>query len=316
MIKKEREKNRKLLTYEAFLRRLPENYPQRELIEKDYMKYLIGYKGEVATDFYLSELPDEYHIYNNLRIFEGNSYFQVDTLLLSPSFLVILEIKNYAGVLYFDDQYKQLIRTLEGKEEVFEYPILQVDRQRSKLKRWLTKNNFTNIPVENLVVISHPNGIIKTSTYLKEVIRSGSILGKVESFSSKFKQSIFSEKDLKKLHKLLLKEHTDEKIDMFTKYNIDQSIIKLGPCCPICFTLKVEKVKKGWVCINNCHFTLEELLKFSLLDYSLLFSPTITNSQFREFFFISSRYTAIDMIKMLGLKFTGAQKNRTYHIPY
>ncbi|AST94110.1 MULTISPECIES: nuclease-related domain-containing protein [Sutcliffiella] len=317
MIIEERKLPVKILTLEALLRRLPDNHHARLQIEEEYGIMMAGYKGEKAVDFYLKEIPKEnYHVMTGLRIYEGESFFQMDNLIITPKYLLIIEVKNLAGILFFDHQYQQLIRTLNGVEEVFDYPIVQTNRQRKKLSNWLVENKFRPVPIETLVVISNKKAIIKSSIYLEEVIRSPSLPIRIDNLESKYKTKLFTENEMKKLKKLLLKKHVEEKLDYMTRFSMEQTDLIVGPHCPICYSLEITKQPKGWICKNECNFTLVQLLKSSLLDFRYLFSSTITNNQFRYFMRIKSKSTSNHMIRSLGLKPNGAQKNRTYHIPY
>ncbi|WP_317777409.1 nuclease-related domain-containing protein [Peribacillus sp. CSMR9] len=50
----------------------------------------------------------------------------------------MIEVKNMAGEIYYDNTFNQHIRTNpDGKTEAFDDPILQVNRQRQQLVEWL-----------------------------------------------------------------------------------------------------------------------------------------------------------------------------------
>lgn len=81
----------------------------------------------------------------------------MDSLLLSQNYILILEVKNISGTLLFDHNFQQLIRTLDGTEEAYPYPLTQIQQHEDHLKSWLAKNGFIVIPVHSLVVISNPS---------------------------------------------------------------------------------------------------------------------------------------------------------------
>ncbi|MGG3641280.1 nuclease-related domain-containing protein [Bacillus gobiensis] len=185
MIIKERKYPISLQKLEAILKRLPKKASfsaKRALIEEEFLKQKAGYNGEQSIDYHLRLLPDKkYFILQDLRLANKYGYFQIDTLILSQHFLVILEIKNIRGTIYFDDDFNQLIRSVDGKEEGFLDPMLQISRQQSELMHWLSNENniFTNVPIETFVVISNPSTIIKSSSsnvFIKETVMHGSFL--------------------------------------------------------------------------------------------------------------------------------------------
>ncbi|MED1098241.1 MULTISPECIES: nuclease-related domain-containing protein [Bacillus] len=85
------------------LRNLPSNHPKIPLITEELKKRTAGYRGETALDFPLSFIAEkDYFIFHDLRLQDSSRYFQMDTLVLSQKFALILEVKNIAGSLYFD----------------------------------------------------------------------------------------------------------------------------------------------------------------------------------------------------------------------
>ncbi|MFJ7366272.1 nuclease-related domain-containing protein [Peribacillus frigoritolerans] len=82
--------------------RLPPNHPKVPLIMNDLKKREAGYKGECSIDFPLSFLePKNYFIFHDLRLQDQSRFFQLDTLLISKKFALIIEVKNMAGGAVF-----------------------------------------------------------------------------------------------------------------------------------------------------------------------------------------------------------------------
>ncbi|WP_378934692.1 nuclease-related domain-containing protein [Metabacillus herbersteinensis] len=149
---------------EALMRRLLHEHPSRKIISESLARRLAGFKGEQAIDYPLSFLPQmDYLIIHDLRLFVQGHYFQIDTLILNQRFFVILEVKNFTGTLFFDSEFNQLIRILNGKEEAFPDPILQLKRQHYQLTSWFKHQSFKTPPIHSFVVISAPRTLLKTS---------------------------------------------------------------------------------------------------------------------------------------------------------
>ncbi len=68
----------------------------------------------------------------------------MDFLIITRNYCIIIEVKNFAGTLYFDRTYPQLIRSKDGQEQAYLDPLIQVDVQKSRLNDWLT---FSQIPL-------------------------------------------------------------------------------------------------------------------------------------------------------------------------
>ena len=60
---------------------------------------------------------------------------------------------------YFDDTFKQIIRTLNDQNEAFDDPVLQVKLQRKQLQEWLSVKQLPLIPIETLVVSANSKAV-------------------------------------------------------------------------------------------------------------------------------------------------------------
>lgn len=81
---------------------LPEEHPRRLQVENDLSRLLRGYKGEKAMTYYLDFLPNkDFYIFHNLRLPSGKYFFQIDYLILTKQYALILECKNFYGTLFY-----------------------------------------------------------------------------------------------------------------------------------------------------------------------------------------------------------------------
>ncbi|WP_176757435.1 nuclease-related domain-containing protein [Salimicrobium halophilum] len=64
-----------------------------------------GFHGEQSLEYPLSLISPDYDIYYDLRLPHGDSFFQIDCLLVSEYCFLILEVKNHRGVLTFDTEH-------------------------------------------------------------------------------------------------------------------------------------------------------------------------------------------------------------------
>lgn len=321
MIKKERRYPLSALSSEALLRRLPQNHEKRKLIERDLAKILAGYRGEQSLDYYLSFLDHEKHwIFHDLRLpfHQNGHFFQLDTLILTANFIIILEVKNIFGSITFDPDFHQLIRTFNDVEEAFPDPVTQVNHHKYQFSKWLNKHHFTNLlPIHTQVVISNPQTIIKSTSskreFTQQIIRSSNLISKIHEIQKRHPNPILTTSDCKRFTRLLLKEHINSQINILEKYHVPQSDLIKGIHCPNCSHIPVQKRGQKWYC-PNCACTSNEALKQSLLDYFLLIRPTITNTQFREFMLIASTSITAKLLKSLNLPTSGSTRNMVYHI--
>jgi Nuclease-related domain len=320
MIMKERKTPVVVLMLRMLLNRLHPFFPRRPEMEEELAKYLSGHKGEQALDFYLDDLPQkDYFIFHNLRILQNTSYFQIDILILTQRYFLIIEVKNFSGILYFDQDLYQLIRTINGGEETFTDPISQVKRQYFRLKDWLEDHHFMNIPIESLVIISNPQTQIKVSPgrsdIYKWVTHKTHLPERIRFYERKHKEERISMKDLRKLSKLLLKNHTSPTPNVLQRFQISEEDLLKGVACPDCGVIPMLRSKRKWFC-TSCKSYSKSAHVQALREYSFLMGPTITNSQCRDFLKLDSRTTAKKMLISLNFPTSGQLRHRKYHLNF
>jgi hypothetical protein len=320
MLVKDRSKSLRIKKLEVFQRRLIQNHPKLLTISDELGGRLAGHHGEQSNDYFLKPfLSKGYSILHDLRLAAHDSFFQIDTLLISTRYILILEIKYITGTLHFD-HLNQVIRARDdGSEEAFQNPIYQVKRQRSHLTDWLSRNRVPNIPIHSLVVMSNPRTIIKSLPSHKDVLQyvthSPYLQERIQVFDKMHSVEKLTKKEITKLSKLLVRQHTPDNPDLLKRYQIEEKDIIKGVYCTECFYMPVVRKNNTWVC-PKCSKKDRKLHLPSLEDYALLFGASITNKEFCVFLQIHSRHVAKRILSNMDLPHTGGCKGRTYTLPY
>lgn len=266
-------------------------------------------------DYYISLLDeDDFYILQDLRIPQGTKHYQIDFLLLSTKFILLIENKNMPGIIEFDPDFKQVFRRYNDTTEVYDCPVDQVKRQVYQFRNWLKKHNINPLPLEFLVTYSNHGSILQNPSKNKEiydrVCKGGNLVFKVDEFQNLHQKEVLSLKDVKKLTKLLIKSHEPEEATI-SKYGISPSEIIPGILCPACSKFHMERVSRSWYC-PHCGTTSSNAHEQALLDYFLLIGPTITNKQLRSFLQLPSRSIATNLLSSMKLQYSGSTKNRVY----
>ncbi|PFC86353.1 nuclease [Bacillus anthracis] len=314
MIVKERRMPIYLRQLEALLRRLPVHHPKRNIIAENIAKYKAGYKGERAVDYSLSFLPEQdYSILHDIRLFDQNHYFQIDTIIISPRFLLFLEIKNIVGTLLFDSTFNQLIRISEEKSEGFPDPILQMKRQELQLQKWLRLYGFSKFPIESFVVISTPRTVVKSSddNLSNKIIHSANLPHKIKWLEIKYKKKTIY--NINELIQRMMMEHSPLQQNVLEKYQMKKEELLKGVLCEKCTSIPMVKVKKGWYC-SKCNTVSKDAHKCALQDYALLIETVATNSKLKEFLNIQSSSIMKRILQLLKIPYVGENKGRKYDL--
>ncbi|WP_226675335.1 nuclease-related domain-containing protein [Rossellomorea aquimaris] len=297
-----------LLKLDAVLGRLQKDDPKIPLLKENLAKIKAGYNGEKAIDYQLGYLPSkDYYIFHDIRLEVNGRYFQIDTLILTNSFILILEVKNIAGSVNFDTVFNQFIQTKNGVEYAYPDPILQLNRQEVQLKEWLINNNLPAITVHGLVVISHPKTIITANndTLNKKVIRAASLPNKIIQLQNYFQKRMITDKELRKTIRMIKKYDTPLNLSILQTYKINEKDILPGVKCEKCDFLPLVREHGYWRC-SYCNLKSKYGHIEALKDYYLIFGNTITSSKLRDFLLISSPSLATRLIRS---SFPHAQPN-------
>ncbi|MGJ7920743.1 nuclease-related domain-containing protein [Neobacillus sp. LXY-4] len=304
---------------DAVLSRIPLFHPKRAQLEEERRNYMAGYNGEKQIDHYLdSYINGNYLYFADLRLIFENHAFQMDTLIVTPFFLVIIESKNIAGILTFEKDSTQVIREYNGKLQGFKNPIVQVKRQKKLLTAWLKKHKFPPIPIVDLVGVADRRTIIKTSSdnrqIFQKLIYADVLEEKIKTYEDGYTKKQLSARQITKLHKLLLEEHTPALPSILKFHSIDVSELIKGIQCPICKQFSLVRQVKNWFCVK-CKIYSKNAHKKAIVDYFLLISPSVSNKNLREFILVNSRHIVKKLLQSLNLPTSGSNKNRQYHRP-
>jgi hypothetical protein len=298
------------------MRRIPLNHPSRLKVQEQLSISLAGFKGEQSLNYFYRYLPPNVRFIHNLRILHQEYYFQIDTLIITPKFFIVLEIKNYAGHLLFDDRFTQLTRFLNGEKESFDDPILQVNRQAFHLSEVMKLHKLPDIPIEELVVITNPSTYIECTTSYKEahnkVIKSAGLKLKFDKYELKHQKEILFIKEMKKICKILNKMNESYNPDLYSLFTFNKENLLSGVLCPLC-NFKMEYRLGKWLCLECNHISKTEMI-MALKDYALLVSETITNKECKLFLNLPSTSVTSHLLSSCNLPYSGSRKSRKYQL--
>ncbi|MUV37332.1 hypothetical protein JNUCC1_01138 [Lentibacillus sp. JNUCC-1] len=308
-----------LLKYEALLRKLLPKHRSHPLIQKDYAKHAAGFQGEKYVDYTLSihPLPDS-AAYPGVRLRHKRHPFQIDTPLITPGFVLLMEIKNMTGELSYDSTHDQFIQTIGAERKRQRNPIQQSTAHKLQFGEWLKSHSFPSVPIETLSVISNPNAIINhpqaDQTIFDQLIHVEALPEKLQELAAKHPQNILSSRDRRKLYNLLKTHDEPLNPDLIAQYNLNDSHFIKGIPCEHCQAYPLKRVARKWVC-QNCGFMSHDAHVQVILDSFLLGKPTITNSECRSLLNYDSRSGVLNLLKKMNLRTSGNQKGVKYHAP-
>ncbi len=317
MIEKNRQKPPEIEFLEASLRNLPKGYPRRVELENSLKRYAMGYAGERQLDFYMSLLPEKScRILNNLRLeFEGVA-FEIDTVLLTCWFALVLDVKNYRGTLFFNLLLKQCKRIYNEQEESIQDPISQSINHRYQLANFWKLHQLPFLPLHPLVIVSHSSTSVVTNPGLEKdltqkVIHSEYLIERMEELQQVFTKKRYSDSQLDEVAKFLHKHHKPKQESLADKFQISATDFLTGVYCPACTNAKMKWGHGTWRC-PACNSQSDQAHFQRVSDYFLLQSPSLSNGECRKLLEIGSPQIARRLLNQMNLQAIGHTKNRRY----
>ena len=294
--------------YKRIIHRFPMDHPLIPYIENRMYSLEAGYAGETYVDNFLKQIPFSkyFAILKDLHIpISDSSYLQLDTIILTPKYLAILEIKNIRGKVSFQSNPEQLLRELDGEIHAFKCPEQQIIRHAQKLTLLLSSLKI-QIPVKSFIVFASTKTIVTQPPKTVKAIMGCDIANHINLLHAlpdvlsitKFKHLLnyfttnateFIPKPLSYIHPLDLKD------------------LKKGLLCGKCYRF-VEA---------NCPScgTLKKTMQHEALeDWFYLYKETISNKECREFLNLKDKHAASYLLKNSKLYPVNHTKSRYYVI--
>ena len=270
-------------------------------------------KRERSLDFYYKQLPKAPLLLHGLRLHdESASYFQIDTLMFFQNFLLIIEVKNYTGVLAYDVETGLLTRE-QGKGNVdrFDDPIAQVQLQRYRLQRYIS---LGNLPVFTLVVFTNPNSMLHINGHQPNMLLRERLPQRITELLTTNKITHFKQSELVQIATQLKDAHEPSTVNIIEKFQINRCAIQSGVWCTSCKHEYMIRKNRNWYCLS-CNHTDPNASLRTLQEYKILFGKEITSNQAERFLTLDSRKIAKSILDRANCKKIGKNKGAKYIIP-
>nr|WP_289037764.1 nuclease-related domain-containing protein [uncultured Allobacillus sp.] len=308
-----------ILKLQALYYRLPQNHSRYPFVENRIRNELSGLYGESRLYYPLSKFPTPHKVLQNTRLNLHSFYFQIDFLIITPKFLLILESKYYSDDLMFDDTVHQVIQKKNEQIRVFEDPVLQAEEQAYQLTIWLEKLGYSKLPIEYYVVMTNSQTRLRidpTNNHHAEKVTSLQRLPSLfREITKKHQQDLLTLNEMSNLTKTISNHHQTYNPDILKTMKVSEEDILKGVICMNCGRVGMKMYKLRWQCVA-CGHRSRDAHENTLKDYFLLIGPTITNQKFRNFTTLRSGSTAKDMLNKASSKVTGNTKSRQYQLSY
>lgn len=233
---------------------------------KDKKRYIYlekGYRGEMFFDQLTADLQPKFYIINDLCLEFNNSVFQIDTTIIAQDKIFPIEVKNYEGDFYYDNDSKGFF-TL-AKDEI-KNALDQLKRSKSLLNPLLKKHGFY-LPLEGYVTFVNPEFTLYQAPLNEPIVyptQLNKFMEKLNKIPSKLNERH------KKLAELLISMHqTDSPYKRLPPYEYHQ--VEKGLTCAKCQSFVPSVSGKYFTCICGYKEDVESAIIRSVREIQLLF---------------------------------------------
>lgn len=314
MIYKAREMPKLIIGQHALLKRLPPSHEKYEKIRSDFYNGKAGFGGEKEFDYQLREFipPYPHAILHDLFLKQDHAYFQIDSLLITPSLIILFEIKNIFGKLHIKQNPTQFIReSTNGERTVLKSPLAELERKKHYFEGWLKQRNIT-IPLTEFVVFAYQNEFTIENTAPSHIAFSYEIPNKLRTLE--MHPPILTPEQIHRLANELTQAHRKyDPFPLIEKYKLNPKELISGVTCPACNHLSMHWQSRKWRCRACGHKDLHAHLT-TLQEWYCLTGTYLTNQQFRQFTNIHSRHVAKRLLANPFTQLTGKKRHAIYHL--
>lgn len=311
MLYKKRDKPLAMLGLQALLNRLPKGHEQYARIAEELRKRQAGFAGEENFDRHIKEFRPSYPygLLHDVCLNYDGVFFQMDSLLLTPANIIIFEIKNLAGKITVKANPTQFIQETNGVRKAIQSPIIELDRKKIFLNKWLEKRGVT-IPIKGMVGLAFTNELFieeeldTTITFTHEI--------PILLYNAVLEAKSFGKSEIVKIATEMIKGHHEyNPFPMTRMMDIPKSDILPGVICPGCNHRGMNWQEKKWACRACGLRSIDSHLEL-INEWFYLMDAKITNINFRSFASIENRHVSKRLLQNAGLQMIGNRKATKY----
>lgn len=308
-IQLKREISTKLVALRRLHRRMSINHPQYIDVKRDL--YNAGYGGEEYIDSVLSTIhfPIPHTIFPNIRFLKKNiPSFQIDILVLTSAYALIIEVKNWGGKISFQD----IGQVLQKKDHIesIDCPTIQPDYLRDNVQDWFNKHDFY-LPVHRVVILPDASTMIYDAEnrdihFAKEL---PTIIRKLNNLPLQLREDQFFTLSRKISHA----NRPTESHSICQQYKILPSDLLKGIFCTKCNGPLIKESNRVYVC-TYCLYIPDNPFYDVMVDWFTLIGNQISNRQLRFLSGIDASYTVGYFMKKSQFPHSGMNKGTVYHV--
>lgn len=221
-----------------------------------------GYNGEKQFDEELERADVEGLIINDLLLKSTDTYYQIDSLLITTDHLYLYEIKNYTGTFQFRDG-----NLYSESGHMIQSPMAQADRKKAYLHNLLLKYGYPTT-ISAFVVYINPDFYIYSLPQTDSIIFSGQLATHFKDIKNS--SPFLSDSSFKLADKLVSLHEECYCPPNLPEYELTQ--LRKGIRCSHCFSFEYTASRQFLYCSDcGCQEKTALAIERSIEEFRLLF---------------------------------------------
>lgn len=300
MFIKERVRPVQLDLLPSLLNRLPSSHPGYEKVQHHLRSINAGFGGEQYVDERLRHMNWDvpHFIVGDLNVASGRTFCQIDTLVFTPHYVLVLEVKNFSGTLQFQGNRYQMTRiTREGDEEGFDSPVSQVLRAVNETEILLRKAGLS-LPIFRAVVLPYARTIVKGTPDHVPIVFSKALPLFISNLPTT--NPLVATEDLQFAAEKIASFHQPFIPKNFSsRYEFTLSDLRTGVICSDCGRSAAKQSIRAHYC-HACQMPILDGYVSALRDWRDFISPLIRSSECQTFLQLPNKNATYYVLKNLA----------------
>lgn len=195
---------------------------QKDLLSKIKIHEL-GLYGEKSVQFELMNAFIPIHVLHDLHLRHDEWKAQIDFVVITRKFILVIEVKNYYGNIHVTDQGDFIRNVMKGKKVVFQEgfysPIRQIERQTEVLRKLLQENGIVGnkTPIKQVVVFTNNRTILELKKAKEDIqdriVRVDGLVGYISKELKKSSPVQILDNRMSDISSFLMDSHIEDEIE-------------------------------------------------------------------------------------------------------
>lgn len=304
------QQSRHYLFVKTLMNRMKMNDLDAPAIQQEFYRLEAGLSGEHKLKLLLSDyhFKSASYIFYNFECTNSKGFtHQMDALLITPNFIVIMEVKQMSGTLFYKPALHEFYRVQDNVSENFPNPFDQAYRHQLFLEHQL-KAWQMSIPVYHIVVLANYRATLDHSLTNFPIMHLSGI--------PRFIEKLYKQHPNPRVNITFLQNQLEQLYEQLPpRRTIEKHRLRNGVLCKKCDFVNEMHYRQGYFSCPVCGVKSKEALYETFLQYRILVSSRISNKEFRDFFNIPCIHIASKLLAKSGLEKHGVNKGTYYLIP-